>query len=42
MTRSDLQKEIEIEEQARLLIERGYIKSKSLQEVIQILLSKSQ
>jgi DNA-directed RNA polymerase specialized sigma subunit len=42
MIREDLQKEIELEEKARLLIQRGYIKGKSLQEVIQILLSKSQ
>jgi hypothetical protein len=42
MTREELQKEIKLEEQARLLIERGYIKDKSLQEVIQILRSKSQ
>jgi hypothetical protein len=42
MTNHELKKDIEIEERARLLIERGYIKSKTVKEVIKILRSRQQ
>lgn len=41
MTKEDLQKEIEFEEKARLLIERGYIKHISLKQLVEKLKEKA-
>lgn len=42
MTKEELKKDIELEKRAKLLVERGYIKSKTVKEVIEMLRLKQQ
>ena len=41
MTTEELEKEFKLENAARLLVERGYVKGKSLQEVVEMLRLRS-
>ena len=42
MTKEELKKDIELEKRDKLLVERGYIKSKTVKEVIEMLRLKQQ